>query len=26
MTLNGQYALREVNRASFGTRHENLKI
>jgi len=25
MTLKGQYALRDVNRASFGARHENLK-
>ena len=25
MTLKGQYALRDVNRASFGARHEYLK-
>jgi len=25
MTSKGQYALRDVNRASFGARHENLK-
>jgi len=25
MTLKGQYALRDVNCASFGARHENLK-
>jgi len=25
MTLKGQYALRGVDRASFGARHENLK-
>jgi len=25
MTLKGQYALRDVNRASFGARHENFK-
>jgi len=25
MTLKGQYALRDVDRASFGARHENLK-
>jgi len=25
MTFKGQYALRDVNRASFGARHENLK-
>jgi len=25
MTLKGQYALRDVDRSSFGARHENLK-
>jgi len=25
MTLKGQYVLRDVDRASFGARHENLK-
>jgi len=25
MTLKGQNALRDVNRSSFGARHENLK-
>ena len=25
MTFKDQYALRDVNRASFGARHENLK-
>jgi len=25
MTLKGQNALRDVNRASYGARHENLK-
>jgi len=25
MTLKGQYALRDVDRSSFGVRHENLK-
>jgi len=25
MTLKGQYALRDVNRAYFGARHENLE-
>jgi len=25
MTLKGQYALRDVDRASFGARHEKLK-
>ena len=25
MALSGQYALRDVDRASFGARHENLK-